>query len=592
MTNFATTPAVRSSFSIFRNKNFTRLWIGQLISEIGSSLTEMAAFIFVYQQTESALNVGLMMVASSAPSLLVGLIAGVFVDRYDRKKMMMISDFLRLLFILAIPLLLPYNILWLYVLIMLAKTAGQFFNPAHAAVLGEIASEEELNAANAMMAVSSYGAQVMGYAIAGLITSQYPIEWAFYGDALTFLFSAVFIALVHIPHITSEETTNVASIFQNLRAGIQAIDQTPIVRSLFLVFTPVFILFSLANTIRLPFSIQALGATEFEYSLIESISLVGLVAASLFMARVGDRWREGQWLAVSFVGVGLAEVVFSLLSSVPMAYLVIILSGFIYAPSVIANSIIIQRHAPREVRGRVFSAFFVLREALFIAGMALAGLADLFDVRLIYLLGGAGVLVMGFITLAMPGLGQPAAEWRRAWQLLRTAPNAPGLGLGRALSLTEFNRLVGLLPAIAALPLEKQRKLQANMWVVDAPEGTAVIRRYDTSDAAYFVLEGQAVAGWDEEAGYKALEVLRPGDFFGEIAALTGLPRTAHVITERPSMLIKVPAPALREMAADPQLNRILMTRMTERMIRMNMLDLAHLGHFDQQMLRELRTPG
>ncbi len=86
--------------------------------------------------------------------------------------------------------------------------------------------------------------------------------------------------------------------------------------------------------------------------------------------------------------------------------------------------------------------------------------------------------------------------------------------------------------------------------------------------------------------------MLQAGDFFwSKLPRLTGLPRTAHVITERPTTLIQVTAGTLREMAADPQLNRILLTRMTERMIRMNMIDLGHQGHFDQQILRELRTP-
>lgn len=591
MTTVAPATTTPSPLIIFRNRNFTRLWIGQLIGEMGSALTEMAAFIFVYQQTGSALSVGLMMIVAAAPTLLIGLIAGVFVDRYNRQRIMALADLLRMGLIFALAFLLPYNIIWLYILIMLAKSVGQFFDPAHAAVLSEIASEEELNAANSMMAVSSYGAQVVGYAVAGLITSQFPIAWAFYLDAASFLLSALLIAQIKVPLITTTDTTNVASIVQNLRVGFRAIDETPIVRSLFLVFTPAFLLFSLANTIRLPFAIEALGASEFEYSLIESISLVGLVAASFFLARVGDRWREGQWLAVSFIGVGLAETIFALLHSVPPAYALMVLSGFVYAPSVIANTLIIQRHVRRDVRGRVFSAFFVLRDTLFMGGMALAGLADVWDVQWLYLIAGVGALFVGIVTLTMPGLGQPAAEWRQAIQLLRTAPSAPGLGLGHALTTTQFGRLSALLPAIAALPPEKQRKLQANMTIIDAPEGTAVIRRYETSDAAYFILEGQAVAGWEEEAGYKALELLRAGDFFGEIAALTGIPRTAHVITDRPSTLIRVTAATLREMAADPQMNRILMTRMTERMIRMNMIDLGHQGHFDQQILRELRTP-
>ena len=86
------------------------------------------------------------------------------------------------------------------------------------------------------------------------------------------------------------------------------------------------------------------------------------------------------------------------------------------------------------------------------------------------------------------------------------------------------------------------------------------------------------------------LETLRPGDFFGEIAALTGALRTANVITDQPTMLVRVTAQLLREMSADPQLNRILVTRMTERMIRMNMIDMARPSHYDQKDLHDLRT--
>ena len=398
MTTVAPATTTPSPLIIFRNRNFTRLWIGQLIGEMGSALTEMAAFIFVYQQTGSALSVGLMMIVAAAPTLLIGLIAGVFVDRYNRQRIMVLADLLRMGLIFALAFLLPYNIIWLYILIMLAKSVGQFFDPAHAAVLSEIASEEELNAANSMMAVSSYGAQVVGYAVAGLITSQFPIAWAFYLDAASFLLSALLIAQIKVPLITTTDTTNVASIVQNLRVGFRAIDETPIVRSLFLVFTPAFLLFSLANTIRLPFAIEALGASEFEYSLIESISLVGLVAASFFLARVGDRWREGQWLAVSFIGVGLAETIFALLHSVPPAYALMVLSGFVYAPSVIANTLIIQRHVRRDVRGRVFSAFFVLRDTLFMGAMPLPALPKGWDWHCLYLIAGLGSRFFAIVT--------------------------------------------------------------------------------------------------------------------------------------------------------------------------------------------------
>ncbi len=591
MTAISATSAPRSAFAIFRNRNFRLMWIGQLVNEAGSSITALASSIYVYRVTGSALNVGLMMMASAAPSLVVGLIAGVFVDRYDRRRIMIVTNVLRAMLIFAIPWLLPRNVAWLYILVMLSAAVGQFFNPAHASVLPEIASEEDLNAANSLMAVSSFGAQAVGFAAAGLIASRFPIEWAYYIDALTFLFSALCIMLMRIPKIKVEGETNVATVFKNLRAGFGVITGTQILRSLFLVYFPIFIVFGLANALRLPFSIKALGATEFEFSLIESVTVVGFVAASLLMVRYGDRLREGQWLSISFIGMGFTGITFALSSHVPIALVIITIEGFLNAPSVIARALIIQRHTPREARGRVFSAFFVMRDTLFMTGMALAGLADVLDVRLLYLIAGASTLVMGLVALVLPGLGQPAAEWRRALQLLRTAPGAPGLGVGHALTAAEFDRFVAVLPAVSGLSQETRDKLRSTTAIYAVPTGTAVIRRGETSDAAYFILEGQAVAGREEDGQYQALETLRPGDFFGEIAALTGVPRTANVITEQPATIVKVPAGMLRQMASDPQLNRILMTRMTERMIRMNMIDVARPGHFDQQSLRELRTP-
>src|SRR5512142_3068153 len=94
-----------SPFSVFRNRNFSLMWSGQLVSTMGSALTSLAASIYVFRLTNSALSVGLMLMATAAPSLLVGLLAGVFVDRYDRKKIMIICDLIRGVLVLLIPLL-------------------------------------------------------------------------------------------------------------------------------------------------------------------------------------------------------------------------------------------------------------------------------------------------------------------------------------------------------------------------------------------------------------------------------------------------------------------------------------------------------
>ena len=354
---------------------------------------------------------------------------------------------------------------------------------------------------------------------------------------------------------------------------------------------PVFVTYGLNNALLLPFARRALNATEFEYGLMEGITTVGFVLGSFAMARLADRLREGQWIAISFMGMALCGIVYSQLSSVTLAIVLGTLSAFMNSPSVIGRQLLIQRNTPREMRGRVSSAFFVMRDSTWLLGMAAAGLADVIDVRLLFLTASLALLVVGSLALVLPGLGQPAAEWRRAISLLRGARAAPGLGLGRAAVLADFDLLAARLPAFSGLSAKERQSLASQTLVADAPAGTVILRKGETSDAAYFIVEGRVVAGWDEEGGYRPLETLNAGDFFGEIAALTGMPRTANVMAEQDTKVLHVPAAALRQMTGHPQLNRLFLSKMTERMARMNMLDLPRFAGWDQQALRELRTP-
>src|SRR5215211_5914194 len=91
-------------FDIFKKRNFTLLWFAQLVSTIGSSLTDLAAGILVWNLTGSALNVGLTLMVTAIPTLFVGLFAGVFVDRFNRKYILLASDILRGILVLLIPL--------------------------------------------------------------------------------------------------------------------------------------------------------------------------------------------------------------------------------------------------------------------------------------------------------------------------------------------------------------------------------------------------------------------------------------------------------------------------------------------------------
>src|SRR5579872_5109930 len=109
-----TTSARPSIFAVFRRRNFTLLWVAQFISTIGNGLTESAAAILVYKLTGSAASVGLALLAAALPGLLVGLFAGVIVDRFDRKRIMIASNVICALVIAAIPLMLQFGVAWLY----------------------------------------------------------------------------------------------------------------------------------------------------------------------------------------------------------------------------------------------------------------------------------------------------------------------------------------------------------------------------------------------------------------------------------------------------------------------------------------------
>jgi CRP-like cAMP-binding protein len=118
-----------------------------------------------------------------------------------------------------------------------------------------------------------------------------------------------------------------------------------------------------------------------------------------------------------------------------------------------------------------------------------------------------------------------------------------------------------------------------------------VLEHGDVADSAYFILDGTATAGIPEEDGYRGLTTMEPGDFFGEIAALTGSPRTADVVADTDLTLMEVPAEALRGVMTVPEIRKLVLSTLTSRLLRTEATDLPRLAGIDQETLRDLRTP-
>ena len=582
-----------SAFSVFRKRDFRLIWSAQLVSTIGTALTDLAAGILVYNATGSALAVGLMFVAAAVPTLAIGLVAGVFVDRYDRRRIMIIADLLRAAIVVSIPFLIGIHIAFLYIAVAAVSAISQFFNPANDAVLPEVATDEELAAANSWIMISSFGATSVGFALSGLLAAVYDVNWAFWLDGLTFLLSAAFLLRIKVGKIEAEGETSVKVVVDNLKEGVSTLVGTPLIRSLFLTGVPVYFSFGLWTVLLLPFAIEALHATEFEYGIQEGMTSVGFVVGSLLMARFADRFREGSWIVIATIGMGIAGVAYGFATTVPVAIILVTISGFFNAPSSIARRVLMQRNTPRELRGRVFAAFAVARDVVFLVGIALAGLADIIDVRLLVVASSVILIAAGLFTAFMPGLGRPATEWLHAMSTLRRASTAPAAPIAsRPVSLADFDRLAGHLPALARLDAGQRDALLAASTVRDVPGGTTIVSEGEVGDAAYFILDGRAAAGTPEADGsYRSLSTMEAGDFFGEIAALTGSRRTANVVADEATTVMEVPASALRSLMAVPELGSLFLFKLNERLNRTNTPDLPRFAGVDQASLKDLRTP-
>ena len=211
-----------SSTAVFKKPDFVLMWLAQLVSTAGSALTDLAAGIYVYSVTGSAFLVGVTLMATAIPSLVVGLIAGVFVDRWDRRRVMIASNLAQGVVVATIPFLLGVNVALLFVAILVNAGVKQFFDPAYEALIPEIASDEELTAANAFLQIASFGSTAIGFAGAGLLASI-DIRLAFWIDALTFVFSAgcIYLMKTRVKMEVPDEKASVGVVVANLKIGVR-----------------------------------------------------------------------------------------------------------------------------------------------------------------------------------------------------------------------------------------------------------------------------------------------------------------------------------------------------------------------------------
>ena len=282
---------------------------------------------------------------------------------------------------------------------------------------------------------------------------------------------------------------------QNFKLGVRTIWDTPMLRSLFALGAPVFFAFGLWNVLLLPMAIKVLGGTEFQYGIQEGLTSVGFVCGSLFMAKYAGKLQTGLWVFVGTMGMAVLGSCTGCLATMLLAIVFVTLSGFFNSPASVARQTLLQRNTPRELRGRVFAAMFVMRDVIFLAGMAGAGLADVFNVRVLMIISSLILLGVAVAALLAPGVGRPAAEWRRALAAFRAGPAPVAATTVRPATLSDFDRLVDRLATFGYLNDSQRAAFLAGALIREVPVGERIITYGDAATSAYFILDGEAAVG-------------------------------------------------------------------------------------------------
>jgi len=196
------------------------LWISRALSRFGDAIESLALMYLVYELTGSGLAMGTVMLFSGIPNIVIGPIAGVIVDRYNKKAIMFICELVRAVALILIPVFMYFNIisLWhIYILASVASIAESFYEPCYGVASIQVTPKEDLPLLNSLTTTTNSIMRSIGYAVAGVIMVALNKEILFVIDAITFFISAIAALIISLPKVENKNITNPKEILFDLR---------------------------------------------------------------------------------------------------------------------------------------------------------------------------------------------------------------------------------------------------------------------------------------------------------------------------------------------------------------------------------------
>jgi MFS family permease len=370
-----------------RQRNFGLLWLAGLISLAGDWMLRIALPIYVYQLTGSALATSTMLIAGMLPDLLFGSIAGVFVDRWDRKRTMVICNLLLAIGLLPLLAVRSAEQIWiLYLVAFYESTIAQFFGPAENALLPQLVDETHLVTANSLNSLNNNLARLIGPALGGIVAGLLGVVGVALIDAATFLLAAALIALISgtfkpLKAPADDAPGSVgqawAAVPREWLAGLQLIRRERVVMIMFALIAITSLGEGVFGVLFVVFVNRILGGAAQEIGWLMSAQAVGGLIGGVLVGWIGNKASSITLIGLGALAFGLIDLaIFNYPAFFPGFMLALILFVAVGIPGVAMRTgmnTLLQSAVADEFRGRVFGTYGMTGALLALIGATLAG---------------------------------------------------------------------------------------------------------------------------------------------------------------------------------------------------------------------------
>jgi predicted MFS family arabinose efflux permease len=366
---------------------------------------------YVYNLTGSVMATGGMFIIQVVPPLVFGSIAGVFVDRWDRRWTMIGSSLFRgavLLILLGVR---SADMIWLvYLAGFLESTASQFFGPANNALLPTLVEEDQLLTANSLDSLGENSARLIGPALGGLLLASIGLQGVVILDIGTYLLAALLMYLIRVPtdgiqpaaEDDGSASRALTAFWSEFVAGLKLVAGKPALSRIFLVLGVAALGDSILTVLLVAFYQDVVGVGSTEFGLVLTVRGVAGILGGIVIGAIGSKFKPYHLISFGLLGSGVAMVAIVIWPIYTISLLILILISVPLMGWLISSQTWIQSNAPGEFRGRVFGVYGTLSALLALIGMTFAsGLGDTLGISETLYFGGGIYILSGILAFVL-----------------------------------------------------------------------------------------------------------------------------------------------------------------------------------------------